>query len=78
MAPVEAHELDRRVRELVDRHPAMVAIRQLQSYVRWGAGTPEAAVDAPFGAIYADTANGDVYRKTTALGTLTGWTTNFP
>lgn len=78
MSPIEPHELDRRVREIIDRHPAMVAVRQLQTYVRWGSGSPEGVVDAPYGAIYRNTANGDVYRKTTALGTLTGWTTNFP
>jgi hypothetical protein len=53
-------------------------IRQLQGRIRWGDGSPEGAVDAPRGAIYMREDTGDVYRKTTALGTLTGWTTNFP
>jgi hypothetical protein len=76
--PVERSEVDRMVRELIDRHPSMVAIRQLQTYVRWGSGSPESVVDAPFGALYCRTDTGAVYRKASALGTLTGWTTNFP
>lgn len=57
---------------------AGVLIRQLQGMVRRGSGTPEGVVDAPYGVLYQDSANGDVYRKTTAAGTLTGWTTSFP
>lgn len=53
-------------------------VRQIQGRFRWGSGSPEGVVDAPRGAIYEREDTGDVYRKTTALGTLTGWTTNFP
>lgn len=35
-------------------------------------GSPEGIVDAPAGTILQST-NGNVYRKSTAAGTLTGW-----
>lgn len=47
---------------------------QLTERFRWGSGSPEGVLDGPRGAIYADEATGAVYRKTTASGTLTGWT----
>ena len=54
-----------------------VLIRQLQAYSQVGAGSPEGVVDGPPSAIYhrTDGAAGTLlYVKTTAAGTLTGWT----
>jgi hypothetical protein len=50
-------------------------VRQLQGYDRWGSGDPNSVVDAPMGATYKRTDTAAVYRKTTTLGTLTGWVT---
>ena len=51
-------------------------IRNLILKVRWGAGTPEAAVTAPKGTLFLRTdgaANTTAYIKTTGTGN-TGWT----
>ncbi len=55
-----------------------VLVRQLQGLVRPYDGSPEGVLDGPYGVMVQDRTTGDVYRKTTASGTLTGWTTNFP
>jgi len=39
----------------------------------WGSGTPESVVTARPGSIYRDTANGEIYKKSTGTGN-TGWT----
>lgn len=52
-----------------------VLIRQIQEYDRRGDGDPNGVVDAPLGATYKRIDTGQVYRKTTAAGTLTGWVT---
>lgn len=54
-----------------------VLIRQLQGMLRRGSGSPEGVVDAPKGVIYEredGVAGTLLYVKTSALGTLTGWT----
>jgi hypothetical protein len=50
-------------------------VRQLQTALVWGDGTPEAVMDGPKGRLYEDRVSGAVYRKTTVRGTLTGWVT---
>lgn len=50
-------------------------IRQLQTFHRTFDGDPNGALDAPMGAVCADTSSGAVYRKTTDLGDMTGWVT---
>lgn len=53
-----------------------VLIRQLQATApKTGTGDPNGVEDGKRGAIYTDDATGDLYRKTTVLGTLTGWVT---
>lgn len=49
-------------------------VRQLQGALVWGDGPPEGVMDGPRGRLYEDRSDGAVYRKTTVLGTLTGWT----
>lgn len=59
-----------------DFHALQVLVRQLQGRFRWGVGSPEGVVDAPMGAIWEDTTpttGGALYRKTSDLGTTTGW-----
>ena len=48
-------------------------VRALQGEVRRGTGSPEGVVDAAVGVKWVDESSGDWYRKTTPLGTLTGW-----
>lgn len=50
-------------------------IRQIRLYHREFDGDPNGEVDAPKGAQCADISTGDVYRKTSDVGTLTGWVT---
>ncbi len=57
-----------------------VLIRQLQGaltdqqrFFKHGTGDPEGNVDAPQSAVYSREDTGDVYRKDTPEGTLTGW-----
>ncbi len=76
--PLSEGEIRAIVRNEVLNGQAGVLIRQLQGMLRRGTGSPEGVVDAPKGVVYQDDSSGDVYRKTTAAGTLTGWTTNFP
>jgi hypothetical protein len=71
---VERAELDAIVRSIIDAHPTAILARHLGARLRSGSGTPEGVVDAPMGVIWADVDSGAVYRKTTAAGTLTGWT----
>jgi hypothetical protein len=54
-------------------HATETRVRQLQAYYGWHDGDPEGEVDAPRGAVRTDRLTGDIYRKTTELGTLTGW-----
>jgi len=39
-----------------------------------GSGDPNSIEDGALGCLYIDEATGDLYQKTTAIGTLTGWT----
>lgn len=57
-----------------DRQGSLV--RQLQGALRRGTGSPEGVVDAPKAVIYEREDGGAgtlLYVKTTAAGTLTGW-----
>lgn len=58
-----------------DFHRLESLVRQLQTYVRWGDGDPNGVVDAPPAALFCRRDTGTVYRKTSPLGTLTGWVT---